>query len=130
MKVAFTLQKNEWQGFVSPQLMIQDIEPIVEEPIRLTPEGLREIYTIVRLSLKGGANSLYYVEQEILRRKPSDQNGVSALMALDVFKELGIISEETSDSGQTMIRWNVINGKLDLTTSVTFITYSQQEVIP
>ena len=53
----------------------------------------------------------------------------SALMALDVFKELGIISEETSDSGQTMIRWNVINGKLDLTTSVTFITYSQQEVI-
>lgn len=130
VKVAFTLQKNEWQGFVSPQLMIQDIEPIVEEPIRLTPEGLREIYTIVRLSLKGGANSLYYVEQEILRRKPSDQNGVSALMALDVFKELGIISEETSDSGQTMIRWNVINGKLDLTTSVTFITYSQQEVIP
>ena len=50
-------------------------------------------------------------------------------MALDVFGELGIISEETNDNGQAMIRWNVINGKLDLTTSVTFITYSQQEVI-
>ena len=129
VKVAFTLQKNEWQGFVSPQLMIQDIEPIIEEPIQLSAEGLREIYTIVRLALKGGANSLYHVEQEILRRKPTNQNGSSALMALDVFKELGIISEETNDNGQAMIRWNVINGKLDLTTSVTFITYSQQEVI-
>ena len=69
------------------------------------------------------------MEQEILRRKPTYQNGSSALMALDVFKELGIISEETNDNGQAMIRWNVINGKLDLTTSVTFITYSQQEVI-
>ena len=46
VKVAFTLQKNEWQGFVSPQLMIQDIEPTVEEPIQLSAEGLREIYTI------------------------------------------------------------------------------------
>lgn len=109
--------------------MIQDIEPIIEEPIQLSAEGLREIYTIVRLALKGGANSLYYVEQEILRRKPTNQNGSSALMALDVFKELGIISEETNDNGQAMIRWNVINGKLDLTTSVTFITYSPQEVI-
>ena len=109
--------------------MIQDIEPTVEEPIQLSAEGLREIYTIVRLALKGGANSLYHVEQEILRRKPDNQNGSSALMALDVFKELGIISEETNDNGQAMIRWNVINGKLDLTTSVTFITYSQQEVI-
>ena len=37
--------------------MIQDIEPIIEEPIQLSAEGLREIYTIVRLALKGGANS-------------------------------------------------------------------------
>ena len=35
-------------------------------------------------------------------------------------KELGI-SEETNDNGQAMIRWNVINGKLDLTTSVTLL---------
>ena len=38
MKVAFSLQKNEWQGMVSPQLMIQDIEPIIEEPIQLSAE--------------------------------------------------------------------------------------------
>ena len=34
--------------------MIQDIEPIIEEPIQLSAEGLREIYTIVRLALKAG----------------------------------------------------------------------------
>lgn len=124
VKVAFTLQKNEWQGFVSPQLMIQDIEPIVDEQIRLTTEGLRAIYSIVRQSLRGGLRSMYYVEQDILRHKPIDQNGSSALMAIDVFKELGIISEEVNDIGQNMLRWNVIDGQLDLTTSVTFLTYS------
>lgn len=125
VKVAFTLQKNEWQGFISPQLMIQDIEPVIEESIVLTAEGLRAIYTIVRHTLKGGARSMYYVEQDILRKKPSDQNGSSALMALDVFSELGIISEEVSNTGQHMLRWNVVDGKLDLTTSITFLTYSQ-----
>ena len=70
VKVAFTLQKNEWQGFVSPQLMIQDIEPTVEEPIQLSAEGLREIYTIVRLALKGGANSLYHVDKKFCGVNP------------------------------------------------------------
>ena len=42
-----------------------------------------------------------------------------------MFKELGIISEETNDNAQAMIRWNVINGvSLTLTTSMSFITYS------
>lgn len=124
VKVAFTLQKNEWQGFVSPQLMIQDIEPIVDEVVHLTTEGLRSMYSIVRQSLRGGVRSLYALEQDILRRKPADQNNSSALMAIDVFKELGIISEEINDVGQDMVRWNIIDGKLDLTTSVTFLTYS------
>lgn len=125
VKVAFTLQKNEWHGSVSPQLIIQDIEPVVEEKIALTAEGLRAIYSIMRHTLKSGSRSMYYVEQDILRKKPADQNGSSALMAIDVFRELGIISEEVNDNGQNMLRWNVVDGRLDLTTSITFLTYSQ-----
>jgi len=37
---------------------------------------------------------------------------------------LGIVEEYTSDDGQLMLRWNAIEGKLDLVTSVTFLTYS------
>ena len=125
VKVAFSLQKNEWQGTVSPQLMIQDIEPITEEPISLTAEGLRQMYVIVKHSMRGNSQSVYHVEQAILRRKPAEQNNRSALASLDVFKELGIIKEYTSDDGQLMLRWNTVEGKLDLVTSVTFLTYSR-----
>ncbi|SNV69434.1 single-stranded-DNA-specific exonuclease RecJ [Veillonella rodentium] len=125
VKVAFSLQKNEWQGTVSPQLMIQDIEPITEEPISLTAEGLRQIYVIVKHSMRGNSQSVYHVEQAILRRKPTEQNNRSALASLDVFKELGIVKEYTSDDGQLMLRWNTVEGKLDLVTSVTFLTYSR-----
>ncbi|MBF1759690.1 single-stranded-DNA-specific exonuclease RecJ, partial [Veillonella sp.] len=124
VKVAFSLQKNEWQGMVSPQLMIQAIEPLTEEPIKLTTEGLRQMYVIVKQSMRGHNQSLYNVEQDILRRKPADQNNRSALTSIDVFKELGIVEEYTSDDGQLMLRWNAIEGKLDLVTSVTFLTYS------
>ena len=124
VKVAFSLQKNEWQGMVSPQLMIQAIEPLTEEPIKLTTEGLRQMYVIVKQSMRGHSQSLYNVEQDILRRKPADQNNRSALTSIDVFKELGIVEEYTSDDGQLMLRWNAIEGKLDLVTSVTFLTYS------
>ena len=48
VKVAFSLQKNEWQGMVSPQLMIQAIEPLTEEPIKLSTEGLRQMYVIIK----------------------------------------------------------------------------------
>ena len=124
VKVAFSLQKNDWQGMVSPQLMIQAIEPLTEEPITLSTEGLRQMYVIVKQAMRGRSQSVYNVEQEILRRKPADQNNRSALTSLDVFKELGIIEEYTSDDGQLMLRWNAIEGKLDLVTSVTFLTYS------
>ena len=124
VKVAFSLQKNEWQAMVSPQLMIQAIEPVTEEPIKLTTEGLRQMYVIVKQSMRSHSQSLYNVEQDILRRKPANQNNRSALTSIDVFKELGIVEEYTSDDGQLMLRWNAIEGKLDLVTSVTFLTYS------
>ena len=82
------------------------------------------MYVIVKQSMRSHSQSLYNVEQDILRRKPADQNNRSALASIDVFKELGIVEEYTSDDGQLMLRWNAIEGKLDLVTSVTFLTYS------
>ena len=73
------IAKNEWQGMVSPQLMIQAIEPLTEEPITLSTEGLRQMYVIVKQAMRGRSQSVYNVEQEILRRKPADQNNRSAL---------------------------------------------------
>ena len=130
VKVAFSLQKNEWQGYVSPQLMIQDIELLGEQHIVLTTEGLREMYLVVKQIARGGRLSQYQMEQEVLRRHPKNQNHASAMMALQVFKELGIILEDENDDGLPMYRWNQVQGKLDLVTSITFLTYSKQEVSP
>ena len=51
------------------------------------------MYVIVKQSMRGHSQSLYNVEQDILRRKPADQNNRSALTSIDVFKELGIVEE-------------------------------------
>ena len=44
------------------------IEPLTEEPITLSAEGLRAMYVIVKQAMRGRSQSVYNVEQEILRR--------------------------------------------------------------
>lgn len=128
VKVAFSLQKNEWQGQVLPQLMLQDIELLEDKKIHLTTDGLRQMYVLIRQIIKGGEIGQYELEQDILRKCPPNQDKASALMAVQVFKELGILLDDTNDNGLAMYRWNQVEGKLDLVTSITFLTYSTQEV--
>ena len=128
VKVAFSLQKNEWQGQVLPQLMLQDIELLADKKIHLTTDGLRQMYVLIRQIIKGGEIGQYELEQDILRKCPPNQDKASALMAVQVFKELGILLDDTNDNGLAMYRWNQVEGKLDLVTSITFLTYSTQEV--
>ena len=128
VKVAFSLQKNEWQGQVLPQLMLQDIELLENKKIHLTTDGLRQMYVLIRQIIKGGEIGQYELEQDILRKCPPNQDKASALMAVQVFKELGILLDDTNDNGLAMYRWNQVEGKLDLVTSITFLTYSTQEV--
>lgn len=128
VKVAFSLQKNEWQGQVLPQLMLQDIELLEDKKIHLTTDGLRQMYLLIRQIIKGGEIGQYELEQDILRKCPPNQDKASALMAVQVFKELGILLDDTNDNGLAMYRWNQVEGKLDLVTSITFLTYSTQEV--
>lgn len=127
VNVAFSLQKNEWQGYVTPQLMIQDIEVIHTEPITLTVEGLRDIYVFVRHICKNGEVPKYVLETEIVHKYSTCQRAKSSLLALEVFKELGILKEETSEDGILLYKWYQAQGKLDLVTSLTFLKYSSQE---
>ncbi len=45
--------------------MIQAIEPLTEEPITLSTEGLRQMYVIIKQSMRGRSQSVYNVEQDI-----------------------------------------------------------------
>ena len=124
VKVAFSLQKNEWQGRISPQLMVQDLALLDEQPIKLTAEGLREMYVIVRSIFRSATAPRYIVESEVLHRHPDNQTNKEAMLSLDVFKELGILQEEATDDGMALYRWCHVKEKLELITSLTFLKYS------
>ena len=124
VKVAFTVQKNEWNGHVSPQLMIQDMALLEGRSLTLTKEGLRAMYTYVRNLLKGGSMPKFRLETELIRRRPEGQTMPVAMASLEVFKELNLLGEETTEEGLESYRWQPAQGQLHLETSITFMKYS------
>ena len=124
VKVAFTVQKNEWNGHVSPQLMIQDMALLEGRSLTLTKEGLRAMYTYVRNLIKGGSMSKFRLETELIRRRPEGQTMPVAMASLEVFKELNLLVEETTEEGLESYRWQPAQGQLHLETSITFMKYS------
>lgn len=124
VKVAFTVQKNEWNGHVSPQLMIQDMALLEGRSLTLTKEGLRAMYTYVRNLLKGGSMPKFRLETELIRRRPEGQTMAEAMASLEVFKELNLLVEETTEEGLESYRWQPAQGQLHLETSITFMKYS------
>ena len=124
VKMAVTLQKNEWQGRISPQLVIQDVSPLERQRACLTENGLREMYLVVKSVFRSATAPRYIVENEVIHRHPANQSDREAILSLDVFKELGILKEETSPDGMMLYRWCHIKEKLELITSLTFLKYS------
>ena len=124
VKVAFTVQKNEWNGHVSPQLMIQDMALLEGRSLTLTKDGLRAMYTYVRNLLKGGAMPKFRLETELIRRRPEGQTMPVAMVSLEVFKELNLLVEETTEEGLESYRWQPAQGQLHLETSITYMKYS------
>lgn len=124
VKVAFTVQKNEWNGHVSPQLMIQDMALLEGRSLILTKEGLRAMYTYVRNLIKSGSMPKFRLETELIRRRPEGQTVPVAMASLEVFKELNLLVEETTEEGLESYRWQPAQGQLHLETSITFMKYS------
>lgn len=124
VKVAFTVQKNEWNGHVSPQLMIQDMALLEGRSLTLTKEGLRAMYTYVRNLIKGGSMPKFRLETELIRRRPEGQTMPVAMASLEVFKELNLLVEETTEEEMESYRWQPAQGQLHLETSITFMKYS------
>lgn len=125
VKVAFSLQKNEWQGVVTPQLVVQDLEPLTQQREHLHLKALQDMYTLVKRVFRSPTAPKYVVEREALEGKPQEMTSREAMLALDVFKELGILKEEVMEDGRHLYRWIHVQQKLDLHTSVTYMKHSQ-----
>ena len=125
VKVAFSLQKNEWQGVVTPQLVVQDLEPLTQQREHLHLKALQDMYTLVKRVFRSPTAPKYVVEREALEGKPQEMTSREAMLSLDVFKELGILKEEVMEDGRHLYRWIHVQQKLDLHTSVTYMKHSQ-----
>ena len=125
VKVAFSLQKNEWQGVVTPQLVVQDLEPLTQQREHLHLKALQDMYNVVKRVFRSPTAPKYVVEREALEGKPQEMTSREAMLALDVFKELGILKEEVMEDGRHLYRWIHVQQKLDLHTSVTYMKHSQ-----
>ncbi len=123
VKAAFTLSINEWQGQEMPQLMLQDIQPLYEKKITLTEEKLRNGYLMIKRLFRQEKERKADIETDILRRDFPDFSTMEMLLAVEVFKELGII-ETIKEDDVEYYGWRQIRDKLDLCTSLTFIKYS------
>ncbi len=126
--VVFTLQKNEWQGVVSPQLVVIDIRQSQLESAFLTAEKLRCLYLVVHRLFRQMTVPQYIIVNELLRDKPMDMTRRETMLGLQVFEELGLLSKSLNASGVASYTWQQPVGKLDLITSVTYMKYSQKEV--
>lgn len=123
VKIAFSLQLNEWQGITKPQLIIQDIQPVEDNKTILTKEGLREAYIIIKKMFFKTERLQNDIDLMLLNNNRYSKNNVNLLLALEVFKELGIIDAVSIDD-EMYYRWCHITGKLDLFKSVTFLKHS------
>ena len=61
-----------------------------------------------------------------MESRPQEMTSREAILALEVFKELGILKEEVLEDGRHVYRWVNVQQKLELHTSLTFMTYSQE----
>lgn len=123
VKIAFTLQKNEWQGQEIPQLILQDIQVLEKMNPKLDRDKLSHVYRVLKNFFKMKEYPRYIVEAEMAQQHIEGCSPLEIMLALEVFKELGIIEEMSTEKG-AIYQWCAVNGKLDLVTSVTYLHYS------
>lgn len=124
IKLAFTMGINEWNGNKKVQLTIQDIQENNRVNVHLTAEMLRHMYVKIKRIFQRGMVPEHKVIEYVVDTCEKQFNPKQYILALEVFKELGIIEVVPQDGDAKLYRWCQINNKLELETSITFLTYS------
>lgn len=125
INLAFKMKVNEFRDTVKAQLVLEDIQLAHQQSIKIDRDMLVQIYQQLRHIMNGnGELPLYRVEQELLFRMEAKISRPCLITGLHVFKEIGLFLVSQRD-GQEFCRLLAVSGKLDLTTSVTFLQHSQ-----
>lgn len=126
VNVAFQMQVNEWQGMERVQLLIQDVQIVNPETVYVTEDELRTLYPkIKRLFFMPRVEKHRILSEVVDLAKKHGESMKKWMLAIEIFKELGIIEERREEGMPPYFYWHMIKNKLDLVTSMTFIKHSK-----
>lgn len=121
--VAVQLERNDFNGFSTPQLVVQDV--VCPLPaIHLDRTLMIDIYIAVKKRLAAGSQPVWQVQQGILAAASDTYNGHAVVAALQVLEEIGVLTIRELPDGPAY-DMPEIHEKMCLRASPTYRQYSE-----
>lgn len=119
--VAFQLERNDFNGVSSPQLIIQDIHS-PQLPIVLDRDMMIHVYMMMKKFISHGEMAAWQVRRHITAAEGDRCDIHTMYAAIQVLKEIGVIAVCQSAAGPAYY-FPHISGKMNLDTSPTYNRY-------
>lgn len=122
--LAFQLERNDFNGLSSPQLVLQDIHQPIPQ-IHLDRTTMIDIYITLKQWLSARSVPAWQGRQRLLAALGDRYDGHTLLAALQVLIELGVVNR-LGEPGDAVLYMPVLTQKMCLDTSPTYQHYSQR----
>lgn len=121
--VAFQLERNDFNGISSPQLVIQDLRG-PDVPIHLDRAVMIDIYLALKKCIPEWGMPIWQVQQRMLAAEGDRYEAHAVYAAIRVLKEIGVLKIRSDIHGPSYY-FPVLSGKMCLHMSPTYEKYSK-----
>ena len=123
--LAFTLEPNEYNGIVSPQMVLQDIHR-QPQTIQLDRNVMVDIYMALKHCIPEGGLPVWQVQQRLIDAVHSRYEAHTACAAMSVLREIGVLDVRELPDGP-IYYFPALTGKMHLEASATYGKYFRSE---
>ena len=121
--VAFQLERNEFNGVASPQLVVQDLRG-PDIPVHLDRTVMIDIYLALKKCIPEWGMPVWQVQQRALAAEGDRYEAHAIYAAILVLKEIGVLKIRSDVDGPSYY-FPVLSGKMCLHMSPTYQKYSK-----
>lgn len=121
--VAFQLERNEFNGVASPQLVVQDLRG-PDIPVHLDRTVMIDIYLALKKCIPEWGMPVWQVQQRALAAEGDRYEAHAIYAAILVLKEIGVLKIRSDVNGPSYY-FPVLSGKMCLHMSPTYQKYSK-----
>lgn len=122
--VAFRLEKNEFRGNVSCQLMLEDIHGTVPA-IELNRSIMIEIYKALRKCIPDRGLAVWQVRNSVVSKLWPYYDAHTICQAILALGEIGVLAQKDTEDGP-FYYFPPVEGKMDLHSSPIYCKYCQE----